>query len=180
MLRWPTGGPCTIRSEVEGLLDLPAVRHVPQPDSSVPGCAGQNRLDRTEAQAAHRTLVAPQNLIGHSVDQSLRLLFWLGKSERCRSRAEYLKQLAGLHGPQEDLKGILRSSTHQLSTDIYSQGGELRRLGRRQRPEVSVPVTHKRAFPPALKGACEGPGLCRNGRLTGASRTLAPSRPETR
>ena len=58
-----TGGVFTIRSEVEGLFDLPAVHHVPQPDSSVPGGAGQNRLDRTEAQAANWTLVAPQNLM---------------------------------------------------------------------------------------------------------------------
>lgn len=58
---------------------------------------------------------------------------------------QYLKQPAGLHGPQEDLKGILSSSSHQLPTDIYSQGGELCRPRRRQRPEVSVPVIHKDA-----------------------------------
>lgn len=75
VLSWPTGGVFTVRSEVEGLFDLPAVHHVPQPDSSVPGCAGQNRLDRTEAQAANRTLVAPQNLIDHSTDQSELAVF---------------------------------------------------------------------------------------------------------
>lgn len=76
----PAGLP-TIRSEVEGLLDLPAVPHVPQPDSSVPGRAGQYRLDRTEAQAADWTLMAPQNLTHHSVDRSLSLRFLLEKND---------------------------------------------------------------------------------------------------
>lgn len=58
----------TIRGEAECLFDLPAVHHVPQPDGSVPGRAGQDRLDRTETQAADRTLVAPQNLSDHNVD----------------------------------------------------------------------------------------------------------------
>lgn len=52
----------------------------------------------------------------------------------------YLQEPARLHGPQEDLEGVLGSCAHQLSTDIYSQGGELRRPRRREGPEVPVPA----------------------------------------
>lgn len=55
----------TVGSEGKRFFDLPAVHHVPQPDGAIPRGAGQDRLDRTEAQAADRTLVAPQNLVHH-------------------------------------------------------------------------------------------------------------------
>lgn len=66
----------TVRSKVEGLFDLPAVHHVPQPDGFVPGCAGQNRLDWTETQAADWTLMPPQNLINQSIDHNMNLWFF--------------------------------------------------------------------------------------------------------
>lgn len=52
----------------------------------------------------------------------------------------HLQQTASLHGPQEDLEGVLGSGAHQLAADIYSQGGELRRARRCEGPEVAVPA----------------------------------------
>lgn len=56
------GSVFTIRCEEKRLLDLPAVHHVPQPDGTVPGGAGQDGLNRTEAQAADGTFVSPEDL----------------------------------------------------------------------------------------------------------------------
>lgn len=59
------GSVFTIRGEGKCFFDLPAVQHVPQPDSAIPRGAGQDGLDWTETQAADRTLVAPKDLVNH-------------------------------------------------------------------------------------------------------------------
>lgn len=53
----------TIRVEGKCFFDLPAVQHVPQPDGAIPRGAGQDGLDRTETQAADRTLMTPKDLV---------------------------------------------------------------------------------------------------------------------
>lgn len=69
------------------------------------------------------------------------------------SLCAHLQQSACLHGPQEDLKGVLGSGAHQLSADVYCEGGELRGPRRRECPEVSVPVQVERSDRPVQGGA---------------------------
>lgn len=160
--------PLTVRRELKRLLDLPAVQHVPQPDGSVPRGAGQDGLNRAEAQAADGTLVSAQDLLGGTRGERGQ-----APAGHLPTSSAYLQQPARLHGPQEDLEGVLSAGAHQLSADVHRQRRELRRPRRRERPEVSVPFflkkqtktkssvkgrlgTHTHSHTHAVRGATSG------------------------
>jgi len=58
----------------------------------------------------------------------------------------YLKQAASLHGPDVDLEGIPRPGTHDVSTRINRQAGELAGSGRCESAEVAIPANNNNFF----------------------------------
>lgn len=56
----------------------------------------------------------------------------------------HLKQSPCLHGPYEDLEGVLRPGTHHLPAGVQRQAGELNRTRRSKGTEVTVPGAERK------------------------------------
>lgn len=95
---------------------------------------------------------------------------------RCPGRAADLQQPARLHGPEEDLEGVLGPGSNDLPTRVHCHAGELSGPRGREGAEVPVPAGKRGPGLAAPPRALLGP-RCRASPRASASAARSPTSP---
>lgn len=95
---------------------------------------------------------------------------------RCPGRAADLQQPARLHGPEEDLEGVLGPGSNDLPTHVHCHAGELSGPRGREGAEVPVPAGRRGPGLAAPPRALLGP-RCRASPRASASAACSPTSP---